>query len=236
MRWKLLRRRFSISSPRMIVRSHLPWPLRWIVLALMLGFSAALGLWAFEFGKDIAGLDRGAKAELSQLRIEVAELRAEREGARSISNTAESLLRTEKAAQDTLAQQIKRVEAENLSLKADLGFFERLLPAGVNGGLNVRAFQAHAQAPGQIRFQALVMQLGKTLPEFVGRYDLTLGGTLAGKPWQQSPQGGGKLLQVKQSLRLEGVIDYPEQAVVKTVQIRVTDAQGNVRATQVSKL
>ena len=220
----------------MIVRSHLPWPLRWIVLALMLGFSAALGLWAFEFGKEIAGLDRGAKAELAQLRIEVAELRAQRDGAQSISNTAESLLRTEKAAQDKLAQQLKKVEAENLGLKADLGFFERLLPAGANGGLNIRALQAQAQAPGQIKFQALVMQIGKTLPEFVGRYEISLAGSLDGKPWQQSQPGGGKLLQVKQSLRLEGMIDYPERAVVKTVQIRVTDGQGNVRATQSFKL
>jgi hypothetical protein len=58
MRWKLLRRRLSVSAPRMIVRSHLPWPLRWAVVALTLGFSAALALWAFEFGKEIAGLDR----------------------------------------------------------------------------------------------------------------------------------------------------------------------------------
>jgi len=44
MRLKLLRRRLSISAPRMIVRSHLPWPLRWAVVALMFGFSAALAL------------------------------------------------------------------------------------------------------------------------------------------------------------------------------------------------
>ena len=54
MRWKLIRRRLSISAPRMIVRSHLPWPLRWMVLALALGFSAALAMWAFEAGKRIA--------------------------------------------------------------------------------------------------------------------------------------------------------------------------------------
>ncbi len=57
MRWKLLRRRLSVSKPRLIERSHLPWPLRWAALAVMLGFSAALAHWAFEFGKDIAGLD-----------------------------------------------------------------------------------------------------------------------------------------------------------------------------------
>src|SRR5213083_2727736 len=96
MRWKLMRRRLSVSAPRMIVRSHLPWPLRWAVAALMLGFSAALAMWAFEFGKDIAGLDRHAKEELTKLRLEVEQLRGEREKAISIANTAESLLKTEK--------------------------------------------------------------------------------------------------------------------------------------------
>jgi len=47
MRWKLWRRRLSVSAPRMIVRSHLPWPLRWAVAAVVLGFSAAIALWAF---------------------------------------------------------------------------------------------------------------------------------------------------------------------------------------------
>src|SRR5438128_12680812 len=130
MRWKLLRRRLSISAPRMIVRSHLPWPLRWALVALVFGFSAAIAMWAFEFGKDIAGLDRDAKAELAKLRIEVAQLQAERERNLSIANTADSLLKSEKASQERLAQQIKQIEADKLSLKANLGFFERLLPAG----------------------------------------------------------------------------------------------------------
>ena len=220
----------------MIVRSHLPWPLRWVALALVFGFSAALALWAFEFGKSIAGLDRDAKAELSQLRIEVAKLRAEREGALSIANTADSLLRTEKAAQDNLTQQIKQVQTENMALKADLGFFQKLLPASSIDGLNVRALQAEARAPGQIRFQVLVMQLGKNIREFVGRYDIVLSGTLDNKPWSISQPGGPKLLQVKQSVRLEGLIDYPEQAVVKSIQIKVTDGQGSVKTTQTVKL
>jgi len=77
MRWKLWRRRLSVSAPRMIVRSHLPWPLRWAVAAVVFGFSAAIALWAFEFGKDIAGLDRDVKAQAAQLEAEVQRLRAE---------------------------------------------------------------------------------------------------------------------------------------------------------------
>ena len=77
MRFRLLRRRLTISAPRMAVRSALPWPFRWAVLAIVLGFCGAIGLWAFEFGKDIAGLERGSKDELLQLRTEVTALRAE---------------------------------------------------------------------------------------------------------------------------------------------------------------
>ncbi len=231
-----MRRRLSISAPRMIVRSHLPWPLRWALIALVFGFSAAIAMWAFEFGKDIAGLDRDAKAELATLRVEVAQLQAERERNLSIANTADSLLKTEKAAQDRLAQQLKTIESENLALKADLGFFQRLLPAGASEGVSIRSLQAELKAPGQLRFQLLILQAGKRLPEFNGSYDITLLGTLDGKPWSFTPPGGPKRLQMKQYLRIEGMLDHPPQAVVKTVQVRVMDASGGVRATQTAKV
>jgi len=236
MRLKLLRRRLSISAPRMIVRSHLPWPVRWAVVALMLGFSAAMALWAFEFGKSIAGLDRHAVDELRNLRVEVSQLREEREKAVSVANTAQSLLTAEKTVQVKLAEQLKRVEAENMDLKADLGFFERLLPAAASEGLAIRGLQAELKAPGQLRFQLLVMQAGKRSTEFSGRYEVTLSGTLDGKPWVFAPPGGAQTLQLKQYLRLEGVVDHPPLAVVKTVTVRVLDTNGAVRATLTIKL
>lgn len=231
MRWKLLRRRLSISAPRMIVRSHLPWPLRWALLALMCGFSAALALWAFEFGKDIAGLDRNAKEELQKLRVEVAQLRGEREGAVSIANTAQSLLTTEKTVQEKLAQQLKVVEAENLSLRGDLGFFERLLPSGANEGLSIRGLQVERQSEGRVRYQLLVMQAGKKPPEFNGRYEVTLTGTLDGKPWTLSQPDGPQALQAKQYVRIEGAIDHAPLAVVKSATVKVTDLRGGIKAT-----
>ena len=231
MRLKLLRRRLSISAPRMIVRSHLPWPLRWAVVALMVGFSAALALWAFEFGKNIAGVDRHSVAELERLRIEIAQLRSERENALSGSNTVQSLLTAEKTVQEKLARQLKQAEAENMQLKADLGFFERLLPAGAAEGFAIRGLQAELKAPGQLRVQLLVMQSGKRPPEFNGRYETTLNGTLDGKPWVLARPGGPQALQLKQYARVESVTDYPPQAVVKTVSVKVMDLNGAVRAT-----
>ncbi len=236
MRWKLLRRRLSVSAPRVIVRSHLPWPLRWAFVAVMLGFSAAIALWAFEFGKDIAGLDRNAKEELGKLRTEVAQLRIAQERSQSVANTAESLLRAERTAQDRLAQQLRQLEADNLALKADLGFFERLLPAGAPGALAVRALLGEPKGPGELRYQMLVMQSGKGATEFTGRYELTLTGSLDGKPWSQTLPQGAKTLKVLQYARIEGTVEYPRNAVVKSLQVKVTDAQGKVQATQQVKL
>ena len=111
MRWRLLRRRLSISSPRMTVRSHLPWPLRWAAVAVMLGFSGALALWAFEFGKNIAGLGQDAaelKVALQQARGDIDTLRRERESAQAIANTADSLLKTEKAARPAWPSRSRR--------------------------------------------------------------------------------------------------------------------------------
>ncbi len=235
MRWKLLRRRLSVSAPRMIVRSHLPWPLRWAVAALVLGFSAAIALWAFEFGKSIAGLDRDAKEELVRLRAEVTRLREEGERATSVANTADSLLKTERAAQERLAQQVRQLEGEKQSLQADLGFFEKLLPSA-GEGLQLRALQAEQKSPLELRYQLLVMQVGKAAAEFHGRYDLLLTGLQEGRPWSMSLPGGPKPIQLKQYARVDGMIDLPAQVVIKTVQARVTDSQGAVRATQTLRL
>lgn len=242
MRFKLLRRRLSISAPRMIVRSHMPWFLRWALYAVALGFSAAIALWAFEFGKDIAGLDRSSKEEVVRLKAELEGMKETTERAQAIANTADSLLKAEKVAQERLAAQLKQAEAENLALKADLGFFERLLPVagGASGAgdgpVAVRRFQVEEASAGQLRYQLLVMQNGKSSVPFDGRYEVTLSGQLDGQPWSASLPGGAKPLQVKQYARVEGRVDHPEGAVVKTVQVRVLNGAGAVMATQMAKL
>jgi hypothetical protein len=164
------------------------------------------------------------------LRVEVIQLRSEREKAISIANTAESLLRAERSVQDKLTQQLKQAEADNLALKGDLGFFERLLPAGAGEGLMVRGLQAELPSPGQVRYQLLLMQAGKAQPEFSGRYEITLAGTIEGKPWVFGQPGGPRSVQLKQYARLGGLVEHPAQAVVKTVSVRVMDLSGTAKA------
>jgi hypothetical protein len=219
----------------MIVRSHLPWPLRWAALAVMLGFSAALALWAFEFGKDIAGLDRGDKEELVKLRAEVSQLRTDHARARQVADTADSLLKTERATQQRLASQVRQLEAENQALQVDVNFYQRLLPTS-GEGLQLRGLQAEPKGPGQLRYQLVVVQNGKNTAEFKGRYDLMLQGQLEGKPWTQALPGGPQSLLIRQVTRVEGMIEHPPGAVIKAVQVKVLDAQGATKALQTLRL
>jgi hypothetical protein len=235
MRFRLLRRRLTISAPSMAVRNHMPWPLRWVLAAVVLGFCAAIGLWAFEFGKEIAGLDSNAKEELISLKDEVSRLRDEREKAQSIANTSGSLLTAEKAAQEKLVVQVKQLEAENRALRDELGFFEKLMPTGGNESIAIRGLQAEVLGGTQIKWQVLVMQPTKNAPEFNGKLELTFGGAKDGKPFAFGLPGGAQVLQVRQHRRLEGVIDLPPQVVVKSLSAKVLEGN-NTRAVQTVKL
>ena len=221
MRLRLLRRRMTVSAPRMSIRSTAPWPLRWLLAAVVLGFSAALTLWAFEFGKEIAGLDRNAKQELEQLRNEVQTLRADLNRAQSIVNTAEGLLTAEKAAQGQLMLQMAQLQADNQTLRSDLGFFERLIPGSGSEALSIRGLQVERVAEAQIKWQVLMIQALKNAPDFKGQLELVFTGTLDGKPWTAKQARDPQPVVIKGYLRQEGLVDVPPLAVVKTVTAKI---------------
>ena len=242
MRLRLLRRRLTISAPRMAVRSALPWPLRWVLAALVLGFCAAIALWAFEFGRDIAGLDGGASEELARMKAqmqvlqqELQAVREERDKAQSIANTAGTLLTAEKSAQAGLLAQNRQLEANNQALRDDLGFFEQLIPAIGAQGIAIRGLQAERTEPTQVKWQVMVMQSGKKVPDFNGRLEVSVSGQLQGKPWSMDLPDGPKALAFAQYGRLQGVMTVPAQAVIKLLNVKVVEGE-QIKATQSFKL
>ena len=235
MRFRLLRKRLTHKTPRMAVRSALPWPLRWLFGAAVLGFSGALALWAFEFGKDIAGLDRHAKQELEQLRGEVVVLREALRHSQRISNTSDSLLTAERVAQEQIQLQLRQLETENQTLRNDLGFFERLMSGNGSEALDIRGLQVERVAESQIRWQALMIQAKKNAPKFTGTLEISFTGTLEGKPWSTAGAPRTRAVVFQGYLREEGVADVPPGAVVKTVTARLLQG-GAVRSVQTAKL
>lgn len=238
MRLKLFLRRMTISSPRMSVHSALTWPLRLALSAIVLGFCAAIGLWAFEFGKDIAGLEKGAgdellqlRAEVSQLRTDLARVKEERDQAQSIANTSVTLVTAERSSQERLELQVKQLEAESRALRDDLGFFEKLIPTAGVAGVAIRGLQAEVQNGTKVKWQVLVIQASKNAPEFNGLLNLSFSGTVDGKPWTGTPSGGSQAIKIRQYGRLEGEYELPARVVVKTVTAKLMEG-GMMRSTQ----
>ncbi|HSV46061.1 MAG TPA: DUF6776 family protein, partial [Ramlibacter sp.] len=215
--------------------SAMPWPLRWAGVAIVLGFCAAISLWAFEFGKSLAGLETGAKEELVRLRADAAKLREERDKTQSVVNTSASLITTERVASERLTAQLKQLEAENRALRDDLGFFEKLIPASGTEGVAIRALQGEVLGGTQLKWQLLVIQPVKNAPEFRGKLEMKLSGTLEGRPWMMELPGGAQALQFRQYRRVEGMVDLPPHAVVKNVSAKVMEGSA-VRAVQSVKL
>jgi regulator of replication initiation timing len=214
----------------MAIRSALPWPFRWVVVAIVLGFCSAIALWAFEFGKDIAGIDDGRIQDLMRLQTDVVSLRQqldamkeERDKALSMANTSTTLMTAEKAAQERLSTLNKQLEVENRTLRDDLGFFEKLIPTVGTEALAIRGLQAEVQNGRQVKWQVLVIQPIKNAPEFSGRLELSFSGLQGGKPWVSTLPGGPQTIKLKQYARAEGVFELPPQTTLKGVSVKVME-------------
>lgn len=221
MRWRLWRRRLTISAPRMAIRSAVPWPVRWFAAALVLGLSAVLALWAFEFGRDMAGLDPLGIKAVAELRDENNRLRHELSTVGAVANTADSLLTTERAAQAQLAQRIRQLEAENQSLRSDLAFFDQLLQPNRSAEIGVRALQARQTSPVAVTWRVLLVQAAKNPTPWTGEMEIVLRGVFKGQPWSVTEAGGRRPFTLTQSLKLDGVIAVPQGVVVKAIVVRV---------------
>lgn len=229
----------SISAPKMTIKRHLPWPLRAVFLAVVVGLGGAIAMWAYDLGRNFAGLNpSGMKDQVVALSEQVRKLGAERDQLSTSANAAESQLNIERSAQTQLAGQIKTLETENARLKEDLAFFESLLPTNIGvQGITIQRLKAEIIAPNQLRYRLLVIQGEKGAREFTGNLQLSVTVLQAGKsaiinfPEQNAADLARYKLAFKYYQRVEGILTLPEGATIKAIQARVLD-RGQMRTQQ----
>lgn len=242
MKFRLWRRRMSVSSPRMTIKSQLPWPMRLLFVAAI-GLAGAAAMWGYDAGLSFpTSRPDNVREQLSQYREQIEKLTAERDQFSTTVNSAESQLNIEHSAQKQLAAQVKVLESENIRLKEDLAFFESLLPNATGAqGVSIRRLKIDLVAPNQVRYRLLIMQGGKGEREFTGTLQLALTTLQGGKSAMMTFPDGNPAEQEKYKLsfkhyqRVEGVLTLPEGVVTKLVQARVLE-KGQVRAQQSANL
>ena len=243
LKFKLWLRRWSISAPRMTIRTYLPWPLKAVFFAVVVGVGGAIAMWGYDLGRSLTGFSPGAtKEQLANYKEQLEKLSAERDQLSTTVNAAESQLNIQHSTQKQLAAQVKTLEGDNTKLKEDLAFFESLLPADTGSqGVSISRLKAEIVAPNQLRYRLLVMQGGKGEHDFVGNLQLTVTVLQGGKsammifPETTSTDTEKFKLGFKHYQRIEGVLTLPEGASMKMVQARILD-KGQIRAQQSANL
>ena len=229
--WKL-RQRFGIAAPKVAVRTHVPWYLRWLLVAVLFAFSAALAAWMYDAGRRFAGFDRSeVEQELAAVRREFAAVRKELEHLRAAANAAGSKLSIERTAQRNLAQQIRVLEQDNARLREELAIFESMLSSdSANAGpLAILRFKVEPEViPGEYRYRVLLLASGpRRGREFQGRLELVVSLTEAGRSAMITVPGPADAdlsafrLTFKHFQRAEGVFRVSPKAKVASVQVRV---------------
>jgi len=230
-----LRQRFGIAAPKVSVRTHVPWYLRWLGLAVALVFSVALAAWTWDAGRRFAGFDRSEVGQdLAAARAEAAKLREELERLRALANAADSKVAIERTAQQKLAQQIRSLEQENGRVREELALFESMLSSetAVAAPLSILRFKVEPDLlPGEYRYRLLLLASGpRRGRDFQGRLELAVGLTEDGRsaiimvPGQAEAEGSAFRLAFKHFQRIDGSFRVSPKARVGSVQLRVYES------------
>jgi hypothetical protein len=236
--WRKVRLRFGIAAPRVAVHSPIPWYLRWLGVALLLGVSAASAAWIYDAGRRFAGFDRNeVETELSGVRAQLLDAQAELDKLRAVANAADSRLAIERTTQQKLAQQIRVLEQDNARLREELGTLDGMLSSDARAGnaLSIYRFKVEPDVlPGEYRYHLLlVTPRARSEREFNGRLELVVNLTEDGRnammtfPEPGDAGAGAFRLAFKYFRRVEGTFRVNPKAKVENVQARIYENGSN---------
>ncbi|GAB4123021.1 MAG: hypothetical protein Fur0040_04130 [Sideroxydans sp.] len=226
-----LRRRFGIAAPRLAVRPHVPWYLRWAITLPVLLIMGFMVWWAYDAGMELAGFHRGqAEQEIAELRQRLQRLEAENAHQASQLAVAERNAQMQQAAEAELQQQLKVAREENTRLQEDLVFFQNLpLTGGRDAELSIHQLTVEAGTlPGEYRCRMLLVQgVQRRGREFDGDLLILANGIREGQkvvlqfPQSNLPEADAHHLVFKYYQRVERVFKVPPEMHLDSVEVRV---------------
>ena len=243
-----LKRKFGISAPRLAVRPHVPWYVRWAIVLPFVLAAGGLVWWAYDSGLEFAGFHRGqTEHELTQLREQVVTLKAENARLSSQAASFERQAQVEHAANQETGKQLKGLNEENARIQEDLGFFQSLTSSGKHDAeLTIHRLKVeHDTLPGEYRYRLLLVQSGaQRAKEFQGNLQLLVNMERNGKkavmvfPQENTTENAAYQLNFKYYQRVEHSFQLPPDTSVESIQVRVFErgasepkAQQNVSLT-----
>ncbi len=233
MRWRTFRRRFGVAAARVAVRPRWPWYGRLLIVVAGCALALAIAWWAFRLNLiEHNQRPHALAATITQQQDGLAGPLDDISGLKQRLADAGHALNLERSTADGLKQQIKALTGENVELKKDLAFFQTLMPASGKAGLTITRLQiTPAAAPGQYRYQLLLLQSGLHDKVFDGTVGFVINIEKNGKAtavnWPQNDNPVPALhVNFKFYQRVEGTFQVPPPVRVKSVEARVYETGG----------
>lgn len=224
-----VKRSFGIAAPRLSVRTHIAWYLRWcLILPIVLGVGGLV--WsAYESGLEFAGFHRSeAQRELTGLNARLAGLSDENVQLSKKLAQYEQQIRIEQGSSQETARQLKVLHEENARLQEDLSFFQNLTATkGKEGELAIHRLSLERERiRGEYRVRMLLVQSGERVKEFVGGYQLVAtvvqNGRKTTRLFPSDVSGYAQFkLNFKYYQRLEQNVMLPPDAQLQNIQVRL---------------
>jgi hypothetical protein len=232
--WRRVRRRFSISAPRMSVRTHLGWPWRAAIAFALVALVGGMWWWGFDFGQIFGAFHyKETERQLATARADVDRLAQESAALRLANSALESELAMTRGAQATLSRQVSELTQEAQSAKEELAFLQKLVAdSSKQVGLSIPRLVVEKSGESAWHYSVLVVRGGTPRDDFVGRLALTaiLGAESGdGEPGRQStlllpedrPDVAPTLkLRFKYYQRIEGIFRVPSGTQVRSLTVR----------------
>lgn len=227
--WRRARCRFGIAAPRLSVRPHIAWYVRWGMILPFVLAAAALVWFAYDSGLEFAGFHSGeTQRELTSLRARLAVLTDQNiQISRQLAQYQQNIQMEQGRSQET-SRQLKMLNEENARLQEDLNFFQGMTTASIKEGeLAIqRASLERDKIPGEYRVRMLLVQSGRSVHEFSGGYQMVATFVRNGqKLTQLYPSDASGLAQFhvnfKYYQRLDQNIRLPVDAKLQSVQVRL---------------
>lgn len=231
-----IKRKFSISAPRLAVRPHVPWYVRWAIALPIVLVAGGVVWWAYDAGLSLAGFHRGqAEQELSQLRDQVDALKSENAKLASKAASFERQAQIEHSANLETAKQVKILNEEAVHLKEDLALFQNLSLSGAHDGeLSMHHLKIERDIlPGEYRYRLLLVRSGRLrAKEFQGSLQLLVNArhgdekkVISFPPRGAMPEklaeDAAYQLKFKYYQRIEHSFKLPPGTVAESIQVRV---------------
>lgn len=223
-------RRFSIAAPRLAVRPHLPWYLRWALVLPVVLLAGWLVWWAYDNGLELAGFHRvQTEDELSRLKQEVGALQGENAKLTTQLVDFERQMQMDHAANAEMERQLKGLNDEKAHLNEDLAFFQNLTQSGNREeNLSIQHLKvAHDTLPGEYHCSMLLVQSGQRPKDFHGIMKLVVNVAREGQksvlvfPAEKSPESAAYQLDFKYYQRVERTFKVPAGMMIESLQVRI---------------